>query len=165
MPPKLEQVFILRAFLGKENTLPLGSVKGGAHRYVIPVSGGFVSGSGLEAEIMPGGGDWLLLDPTTGTAHLDIRFQARSKEGDMIYGYYPGIIKLDPEIEKFLQWSPDAKTTESKDHYFFTTPTFETNSETLKWIEQTVFVSHGHFYVPGDGSQAVEYEVYKVVSA
>lgn len=165
MPPRLEQVFTLRAFLGKDNTLPLGSVKGGAHRYVVPVTGGFVSGSGLEAEILPGGADWLLLDTTTGTAHLDIRFQARSKDGDMIYGHYPGIIKLDPAIEKFLQWSPEAKTTVSKDHYFFTTPVFEVSSEKLKWMEQAVFLSHGHFYVPGDGSQAVEYEIYKVVNA
>lgn len=90
MAPKLEEVFVLRASLGKENTLPLGSVKGGAHRIVVPVTGGFIKGPGVEADILPGGGDWLLLDPTTGTAHLDIRFQARSASGDMIYGHYPG---------------------------------------------------------------------------
>lgn len=72
---------------------------------------------------------------------------------------------MDPHVEKFLQWSPDAKTTKSEDHYFFTTPIFEVSSEHLKWMEQNVFISHGHFYIPGDGSQAVEYEVYKVVSA
>jgi hypothetical protein len=90
MAPKLEQVFTLRASLGKEDTLPLGSVKGGAHRFVVSVTGGFIKGSDLEAEILPGGGDWLLLDPVTGTAHLDVRFQARSLSGDMIYGHYPG---------------------------------------------------------------------------
>ncbi|KAK5705821.1 hypothetical protein LTR17_021332 [Elasticomyces elasticus] len=163
MPPTIEQVFTLRAFLGREDTLPLGPVKGGAHRIVVPVVGGFLSGSGVEAEILPDGGDWLLLDPTTGTAHLDIRFQARSSSGDMIYGHYPGILRMDAQVEKFLQWSQEAKTTQSQDHYFFTTPIFEVNSEKLKWMEQNMFLSHGHFYVSDDGRQAVEYEVYKVV--
>jgi hypothetical protein len=165
MPPKLEQVFTLRAFLGRDDTLPLGAVKGGAHRIVVPVTGGYLSGSGLEAKILPGGGDWLLLDPSTGTAHLDIRFQARSDAGEMIYAHYPGIIKLDAEIQKFLQWSSEARTTKSNEHYFVTTPIFEVNSEKLKWMEQNVFLSHGHFVVPGDGTQAVEYEVYRVDSA
>ena len=90
MAPKVEQVFTLRTSLGKEDTLPLGSVKGGAHRFVVVATGGFIKGSDFEAEILPGGGDWLLLDPVTGTAHLDVRFQARSSSGDMIYGHYPG---------------------------------------------------------------------------
>ncbi len=72
---------------------------------------------------------------------------------------------MDPKVQKVLEWSPDAETTKSEDHYFFATPVFEVSSEKLKWMEQTVFISHGHFYVPGDGRQAVEYEVYKVVSA
>jgi hypothetical protein len=165
MPPKLEQVFTLRAFISKDDTLPLGSVKGGAQRTVVPVVGGFLSGSGLEAKIFHGGGDWSLLDAASGTLHLDARFQARSESGDMIYGRYPGIIKLDPEIQKILEWSSEARTTESKEHYFFATPVFEVSSEKFKWMEQSVFVSHGHFVVPGDGTQAVEYEVYRTVSA
>jgi hypothetical protein len=107
MAPKLEQVFTLRASLGKEDTLPLGSVKGGAHRIVVPVTGGFIKGSDLEAEILPGGGDWLLLDPVTGTAHLDIRFQARSSSGDMIYGHYPGEwLIIDCRSEVKACWKP-----------------------------------------------------------
>lgn len=108
MAPKLEQVFTLRAFLGKDNILNFGSVKGGPHRIIVPVVGGFMSGSGIEATILPGGADWLLLDPITGTAHLDIRFQARSSSGDMIYGHCPGIIRMDEEIQKFLEWDPEA---------------------------------------------------------
>lgn len=164
MAPKLEQVFTLRAFIAKEGTLPLGSVKGGAHRLVVPVVGGFLSGSGLEAEILPSSGDWPLLDPAAGIIHLDARLQARSSSGQMIHIRYPGIMKMDPQLEKGLQWSPEAKTTESRDHYWIGVPVFEVNSEELKWMEQTVFVAHGHWYISNDGKQAVEYEVYKVVS-
>lgn len=67
-------------------------------------------------------------------------------------------------VQKVLEWSPEARTTTSSEHYFVTTPKFEVSSEKLKWMEQTVFVAHGHFVVPGDGTQAVEYEVYRVVS-
>lgn len=71
---------------------------------------------------------------------------------------------MDEATQKVLQWSPDAKTTRSEDHYFMTTPKFETSSESLKWMEQSLFVGHGHWVVPGDGSQAVEYDVYKLLS-
>ena len=67
-------------------------------------------------------------------------------------------------MQKVLEWSPEARTTEGSEHYFLTTPKFEVNREELKWMEQTVFVARGHFVVPGDRTQAVEYEIYKVVS-
>jgi len=164
MAPKLEQVFKVQAFLSKEDMLPLGSIKGGPHRYVVPVVSGFIEGADFKAELTSGGSDWLLMDPATGTAQLDIRANARTKDGEYIYTYYHGILKMDQQVEKFLQWSPEAKSTKSSDHYFMTTPRYEVSSERLKWMEQNIFVGHGHFVVPGDGRQAVEYEIYKVVS-
>jgi hypothetical protein len=71
---------------------------------------------------------------------------------------------MDSYIQKFLGWSAEVGTTNSADHYFFTTPIFEVNSERLKWMEQHVFLSHGHFHVE-NGVQSVEYEVYKALSA
>ena len=164
MAPKLEYAFSLRAFLSKTDTLPFGPVKGGAHRYVVPVTHGLLEGSGVKAELVQGGSDWLLLDTTTGVAHLDIRLQARTADNDYIYASYTGILKMDEATGMALQWSPDAKTTRSEDHYFITTLTFETSSEKLKWMEQFKFIGHGHWYIPGDGTQAVEYEIYKVLS-
>jgi hypothetical protein len=165
MAPKLEKAFTLRAFLSKEDLLAFGAIKGGPHRYIVPVTHGFLEGSGIKAQLVQGGSDWLLLDPTTGVAHLDIRTQARTEAGDLIYIFYPGILKMDDATQKALQWSPDAKTTRSEDHYFMTTPRFETSSESLKWMEQSMFIGHGHWVIPGDGSQAVEYDIYKVLSA
>ena len=55
--------------------------------------------------------------------------------------YYPGIIKLDPQIQEFLAWKMEAKTTKSSDHYFFVTPKYEVSSGRLKWMEQTMFVA------------------------
>jgi hypothetical protein len=165
MAPKLEPAFTLRAFLSKEDLLALGSIRGGPHRYAIPVTHGFLEGSGIKAQLVQGGSDWLLLDTATGVAQLDVRTQARTSEGDSIYIHYQGILKLDEATQKVLEWSPDAKTTRSENHYFITTPAFETSSESLKWMEQSLFIGHGHWVIPGDGSQAVEYDVYKVLSA
>jgi hypothetical protein len=115
MPPKLEQVFTIRAFLGKEGTLQLGSVRGGTQRVFIPVTGGHIKGPGIDATVLPGGGDWLLLDTASATAHLDVRAQAQTTEGEIIYAHYPGILKVnDPAVQKFLTWDPSLRTTESK---------------------------------------------------
>lgn len=70
---------------------------------------------------------------------------------------------MDSYIEKFLGWTAEDGTTKSTDHYFFTTPVYEVSSERLKWMEQNVFLAHGHFHVEC-GTQSVEYEVYKVLS-
>jgi hypothetical protein len=213
MAPKLEQVFKLRAFLSKEDMLPLGSIQGGPHRYVVPVVSGFIEGTDFKADLTSGGSDWLLLDTATGTAQLDIRANARTKDGECIckssgscllrtstflhpsrnllnsrgqrlyistaafvflisyammanlmvpfladtwyHGQWiifsvdtvksatklrAGILKMDPEVQKFLQWSPEAKTTKSSDHYFMTTPRYEVSSERLKWMEQEIFI-------------------------
>jgi len=164
MAPTLEQVFTIRAFLSKD-ILPVGPIKGGAQRMVVQITHGFLEGSGVKAEIVPGHSDWLLLDPAVGVVHLDVRISFKVPEtGEAIYMQYPGIIRIDEATQKVLQFSPDAKSTKSKDGYFFTTPRIEASSERLKWMEQTVFISHGHWHVPGDGTQAVEYEVYKVLS-
>lgn len=97
-------------------------------------------------------------------AHLDIRTQARTEASDLIYLFYPGILKMDDTTQNALQWSPDAKTTRSEDHYSMTTPKFETSSTNLKWMEQFIFIGHGYWHIPGDGTQVVEYEIFKVLS-
>ncbi|KAK3046847.1 hypothetical protein LTR09_011688 [Extremus antarcticus] len=169
MPPTLHPVFTYRAFISKPDTLALGATKGGAHRICVPVTDGFLRGTGkaagIDFEIVQGGSDWPRADPGTRIIHLDSRFNARNTEtGEVLYGYYPGITRPDPEMQKCLERSPEARTTEGREHYWVMTPTFEVSGEGMKWMEQTVFVAHGHWFVPGDGRQAVEYEVYKVVS-
>lgn len=61
MAPKLERFFTMRGYMSKENTVDLKAIKGGASRIIVPITHGFIKGSGLEAEILPGGGDWILV--------------------------------------------------------------------------------------------------------
>jgi hypothetical protein len=184
MAPKLEQVFAMRGYMSKENTVNLKEIKGGPVRIVVPITHGFIKGSGLEAEILPGGGDWILvsehysevpdgliefyssctqLDTSTGVAHLDVRTQARTSDGHELYVHYHGVLKIDEAANKVLAWSPDAKTTKSGEHEWFSAPIIETSDPKFKWVETSLWVGQGH-WVADETGFAVEYEIYKVVN-
>jgi Protein of unknown function (DUF3237) len=53
-------------------------------RLVAVVAGGRVAGPRLDGEVMPGGGDCLLLGPD-GVARMDVRATVRTSGGDMLY--------------------------------------------------------------------------------
>jgi hypothetical protein len=61
MGPKLEHAFTMRGYMNKENSLDLKTIKFGPQRIIVPITHGFIEGSGLKAEIVPGGGDWILV--------------------------------------------------------------------------------------------------------
>lgn len=65
MAPTLEHCLTTRGYLSKENTVDLKAIKNGPSRIVVAVPFGFVKGTGpaegLEAEILPSSGDWLLV--------------------------------------------------------------------------------------------------------
>lgn len=61
MAPKLELVFTMRGYMDPENTVNLNAIKSGPHRIVVPINGGFIEGSGLKAQVLPGSGDWILV--------------------------------------------------------------------------------------------------------
>lgn len=58
MALKLEPVFTLRAYIGEGRRL--GIVKGGNTRSIAPVTGGYLRGSGIDAEVL-GGADYPLV--------------------------------------------------------------------------------------------------------
>lgn len=171
----------MRAYLSKEGTITLENIKSGPSRIIIPITRGFVEGSDVKAEVLPGSGDWILvcylvmfffkpvctkfaqLDPSTNVAHLNVRVQARTSDGYILYVHYKGIMKIDEAAGKFLSWAPDAKSTEYGDHEWFSSPIVETNDPKLKWMETSSFVGQGHFVVEGTEG-AVEYGIYKVVN-
>jgi hypothetical protein len=57
--PKLEKHFTMRIYLSKENIHDLGAMRNGPHRHIAAITRGFIKGEGLEAEILPGGADWV----------------------------------------------------------------------------------------------------------
>ena len=63
MAPKLDYVFTMRAYLSKENGLTIPRIKDGSSRVIAPITHGSIEGSGIKATIIPGGGDWILVQP------------------------------------------------------------------------------------------------------
>lgn len=61
MAPKFEKHFTVRGYMSKENSHDLKAIWSGPVRIIVPIISGFVEGSGLKAEILPGGGDWILV--------------------------------------------------------------------------------------------------------
>lgn len=56
--PKLEKHFTMRINLSPEHVYDLKSVRG-PNKLIAAIAGGFIRGEGIEAEILPGGADWV----------------------------------------------------------------------------------------------------------
>jgi hypothetical protein len=184
MTPRLERRFTMRGYTSSDGTCDLKAIQSGPTRLIVPVVGGFFKGEGVEAEVLSGGGDWplvrlvvvisylckqctdqptLQLDPSTNVAHLDVRAHARVSNGHYIFIHYNGVMKIDVPLSKVLTGATDAETTSFGDHYWYSTPIFETSDPELKWIEDVAWVGQGRVVVDGRGT-AVEYEIYQVVN-
>ncbi|QDS75188.1 hypothetical protein FKW77_008591 [Venturia effusa] len=155
MAPKLEKCFTMRAYLGKHDTVTLNTPGDATTKVILPLEIGWVEGSGLKADLMPGGSDWNSVSgPTfTPTKKVTLHCSRRSDSQRVFLGLVQTAV---------LSWSPEAKTTQFGDHTWFSQPIMETSDPAFKWVESTMFVGEGRFVVE-ERRTAVEYEIYKVV--
>jgi hypothetical protein len=133
--------------------MPIGAGPSGDRLY-FEVIGGKLEGPRIRGELKGGGGDWLLVGPD-GFGRLDVRAQIATDDGAFIYLQYFGLIEMNANVQSAMESSG---ATEYGDHYFRTSPRFETGDERYSWLTQSVFVGEGRLY-PGSG---VEYRVYRV---
>jgi hypothetical protein len=148
--PKLVPEFTFRATLAPPVEIGSGSA---GNRTYFQVLGGRAWGARFNAEVLPGGGDWLLIG-SDGFSRLDVRAQFRTDDGAAVYVNYEGILQLNEAVGAALA---SGGSTGFGDQYFRTTPRFETGDERYAWLQQHVFIGQGHIV---DG--AVEYQVYRV---
>lgn len=123
-------------------------------RMIVYIKGGTVKGPRINAEILPGGGDWILIRPD-GAGEIDVRAAARTDDGELIYVYYRGILDVPPEIMQQIQ---SGKEVDPKEYYFRTAPVFETASEKYGWLNKIVSVGVGTF-----SPSRVSYKVYAIL--
>lgn len=64
MAPNLEKCFTMRAYLGKSDTVTLETPDSPTKKVILPLESGWIQGSGLKAELMPGGSDWNTVSTT-----------------------------------------------------------------------------------------------------
>ena len=119
--PRTEHLLQLRADLAAPLVLadtPLGT------RRILYATGGTFSGPGLEGEVLPGGGDWVL-DRRDGIAELDIRFVLRTGDGQLIYLNSRGIVDMPARVRQRIRQGEDVDPAE---YYFRTALVFETGA-------------------------------------
>jgi len=136
-----------------EEPLEVGATPHGVRR-IYRVKGGTFEGPKLKGQVLPGGGDWLLIRPD-GAGELDVRATVRTDDGHIIYVYYRGILHAPPEVaQRILR----GEAPDPPEYYFRTTPCFETGSEKYGWLNRTVAVGVGKI-----GPNWVGYTVYAIL--
>lgn len=129
----------------------IGAATYGVRRFV-PAAAGTVTGD-LTAELLPGGGDWLLVG-ADGFARADIRYVLRTDDGALLYGTGEGLIELN---DATLRAMGGQGASDYDDHYVRVHFTFETADERYSWLNTGMFVGRGRFL---DG--AIQYSVARV---
>ena len=123
------------------------------NRQIYYVKRGTFEGPNLKGEVLPGGGDWLLLRPD-GAGELDVRATLRTDDGHLIYCYYRGIIEASPDV---MQRTLQGETVDPSEYYFRTAPVYETASEKYGWLNRIIAVAVGRF-----APNWVGYKVYAI---
>ena len=133
---KTELLFEIR--LDLEEPQDVGATPHG-NRRIIYVKGGTFAGPKLKGEVLPGGGDWVLIHPD-GVRELDARETLRTDDGHLIYMTARGIFRAAPET---FQRLVRGDAIDPSEYYFRTTPAFETGSEKYGWLNRIVAVGIG----------------------
>jgi hypothetical protein len=149
-PPRTEFLMQLRADLEEPQAVgetPLGD------RRIFNVKRGSFAGPRLRGEVLPGGGDWVLVRKD-GVSQLDVRITLRCDDGSLIFVSYRGIADIPPGVRARIAKGEDV----SPDRYYFRiSPVFETGSEKLAWLNRLVAIGVGKRTATG-----VVYDIYAV---
>lgn len=122
-------------------------------RLTFVTTGGAVSGPELHGEILPGGGDWLVIG-SDGVGRVDVRATIRTHDGALIHLESRGVIKVPPDG---LQRLADGEVLPFEQTYVRTTPVFETADPRYEWLSQVVAVGYNVL-----SPDHVDYRVYHV---
>lgn len=108
-------------------------------RRVVPILGGEVKGDGWSGRVLPGGADFQKILGGT-VAHLDARYVIETDGGDRIFVQNRAVRAAAPEVTaKLLRGEP----VDPAQVYFRCSPSFETASKALAWINERIFVGTG----------------------
>jgi Protein of unknown function (DUF3237) len=123
-------------------------------RMTFIVGGGVLDGPKLRGEILPGGGDWLLLG-SDGVGRVDVRATLRTHDGALIHFESRGIIKIPADGLGRLAAGEVLPFGET---YARTTPMFETADERYAWLSEVVAVGYNIL-----SPNHIDYRIYRVL--
>ncbi|HEY6649421.1 MAG TPA: DUF3237 domain-containing protein [Mycobacterium sp.] len=127
---------------------PVGS------RMTFITNGGVIEGPRLRGEVLPGGGDWLIVG-IDGVGRVDVRATLRTHDGALIHYESRGIIKIPADGVQRLaagELLPFAET------YIRTTPKFETSDERYAWLSEVVALGYNIL-----SPNHIDYRIYRVL--
>jgi hypothetical protein len=123
-------------------------------RMVFIAQGGRVEGPELKGEVLPGGGDWLLVgDDAIG--RVDVRTTIRTDDDVLIDYSARGVIRIPADG---LQRLAAGERLPFEETYVRTTPRFETADERYRWLTSLVVVSHNEL-----SQDHIDYRMYRVL--
>jgi hypothetical protein len=123
------------------------------NRQIVPVTGGTFEGPRLKGEVLPGGGEWLLVR-SDGVGELDTRITLQTDDGAHIYETFRGYLSRVAEL--LPRWMAGEQIP-NEEYYFVITPHFETSTAQYAWLQQVVTIGMGSL-IPG----GVSFQVYVV---
>jgi len=151
-PLPLRSELLMQMSAELEDSQQVGETPVGVRRIVYVKRGQF-AGVRLRGQVLPGGGDWVLVRKD-GVSQLDVRITLRTDDGALIYVTYRGISTLTPEMRQRIL---EGEAVNPSEYYFRTTPVFETAAEKYAWLNRLVAVGVGRRTRTG-----VEYSVYAI---
>jgi hypothetical protein len=135
-PPRLEPFADLQVDVGTPQVLGQGAQ---GLRRVVPILGGHAQGKGWKARVLPGGSDFQLIVSET-LSHLDARYGLETDAGDLIYVQNRAVRAAPAEVMvKLLRGEP----VDPASLYFRCSPSLETSSAALRWVNERIFVGVG----------------------
>ncbi|PRC45202.1 DUF3237 domain-containing protein [Mycobacterium sp. ITM-2017-0098] len=105
---------------------------------VFITAGGTIDGPELTGDVLPGGGDWLLVG-ADGIGRIDVRAVIRTRDGALIHYEARGFIKVPAGGLDRLQAGEVLPFSET---YIRTTPRFETSDQRYSWLNEMVSVGY-----------------------
>lgn len=101
------------------------------------VDHGRATGPGIEAEVLPGSADWLLIGADR-IARVDVRATLLTDDGAHIYLTNTGRVRLGEHTDRFLA----GEVVPADDAYIRTVPLFETTAERYAFLNGSVNVAY-----------------------
>jgi hypothetical protein len=123
-------------------------------RMTFITTGGAIDGPELQGEILPGGGDWLLVG-SDGVGRVDVRATIRTHDGALIHYEARGIIKIPADgLERLAA----GEVLPFEETYVRTTPKFETADERYAWLSEVVAVGYNIL-----SPNHIDYRIYRLL--
>jgi Protein of unknown function (DUF3237) len=127
---------------------PLGA------RMTFITTGGRIDGPRLHGEVLPGGGDWLVIG-SDGAGRVDVRATLRTHDGVLVHYEARGIIKIPADGLARLAAGEVLPFDET---YVRTTPTFETADDRYAWLSEIVTVGYNVL-----SPNHIDYRIYRLL--